>query len=568
MEHMKKIRNLVSLIAICLLWNISPVNAANINISSWLVPSTSDKSETLYQSYNQADRNQFRIVNGLNAMEIKFDGDISVSDNDRSIRSISPGGYLSFSIRTFGNKRELTISSDRTGRLSYEYFEGRTEVPFEPEGRKWMEDILIDVVRSSGIDAVGRSNRIYLAKGLSGFLDEMLNISSNSVKSLYYSALLSEHSLPNKELQALAESITRTISSNTERGRLYRKYSDIFLEDSDVAVSYFSAVSRLSSNSERGRIYRNVDNKLDFSDRTLVDAYFQGIDKMISDAETGSVLRHTLKNQDLTPQAQVHLFHSVARMTSSTEAGLVIRSTGDLDLENRDVAEACFAAIDRIASETETGSALRHILANNEIKGPTMEYYLNSCRRISSSTEKSRALRSIKEIDLAGNDAVKEQYFNAISTLSSTTESGRVLRYTLENHSLDKGSMVSLYESTARLSSSTERSSVLRASIPHLIYEQTVLDAFFRTVSTTSSPTEQGRVLRALIEKGESNKIVSIGTLNTARRISSNTEKGSVLRAIAPKIPKEDTELKELYMEAVKTLSSNTEYRRAVDAML
>jgi len=75
-------------------------------------------------------------------------------------------------------------------------------------------------------------------------------------------------------------------------------------------------------------------------------------------------------------------------------------------------------------------------------------------------------------------------------------------------------------------------------------------------------------MLRALIEKGETNKMVAGGILITARRIASDTERGSVLRAIAPKIPKEDNELKELYMETAKTLSSNTEYRRAVDAML
>ena len=123
-------------------------------------------------------------------------------------------------------------------------------------------------------------------------------------------------------------------------------------------------------------------------------------------------------------------------------------------------------------------------------------------------------------------------------------------------------------ESAARISSSTERSSVLRASIPHMIYEQTVLDKYFGAVSTTSSSTEQGRILRDLIERGKLDKQVITGILSTTKSISSNTEKGSVLRAVAPKIPDVDRDLRDLYMETAKSLSSDSEYRRAVEAII
>ncbi len=213
-----------------------------------------------------ADSYHFRTNNGFNSMEIKYDGKIHVSDDDKSIRSISPNGYLKVGYRTFGNKRELLVNSDRTGHLSYEFYEGRKEVPFEPEGKKWLADVLLDVVRSTGIDAEGRTARFYSRQGMDAFIGEISQIQSNSVKSKYFKALLSDHNLTDPELIRTADAISRKMTSNAESGRLFREYGVLFLDENNVAAAYFDAVSRISSNSERGRVYRNIDRPLDFHD--------------------------------------------------------------------------------------------------------------------------------------------------------------------------------------------------------------------------------------------------------------------------------------------------------------
>ena len=553
---MKSIWKLYFVFGVFLICSSVPLESAEI-----------DLSYLFGLSSHSVDRGDISVIDGVNSMEIKFDGDITIANDDRSVKSISPGGYLNFSIRTFGNKRELTVTSNRSGQLEYEYFEGRTEVPFEPGGRAWMEDVLIDVVRSSGIDASGRANRIYGQKGLEGFLEEMGEISSNSVKGSYFRALLREQTLGDQELKAIAESITRTISSNSERGRLFRENSDLFLQENEVAVSYLSAASRLSSNSERGRIYRNISRKLDFTDPVLVDAYFQGVDRLSSDAERGSILRHTIHTQDLYPYVQVNLFRSVSRISSNSESGRVIRTLETVELQDRDVAIAFFNAIDRISSSSEKSMSLRHVLDRSEISGDVMQGFLNSTRKISSDSETSSVLRSIKEIDLAGDPAVREAYFSTVGAISSSSEKGRTLRYALDQHSMNANAQVALLEVTARLSSNTEKSMVLRHAIPKLVYKQRVLDAFFAAVNATSSSSEQGRILRAMVTDGKPENNVIRGVLDSAGRISSNSEKGAVLRAVAPKIDREDDELRKLYLETARTLSSDSEFRRATEVI-
>ena len=145
----------------------------------------------------------------LTTYNISHNGNIRVADDDQSIVSISPGGYLRFSAKTFGNQRRIEIESGSGGNLTCKYFEENREIPFEPEGKKWLGEVLIHVIRASGIDADNRAVRIYKKSGLNGFFDEIMQISSNSVKDLYFSALLSNQKLPEEELALTYQSVLK-----------------------------------------------------------------------------------------------------------------------------------------------------------------------------------------------------------------------------------------------------------------------------------------------------------------------------------------------------------------------
>ena len=87
-------------------------------------------------------RKQYKYSDNFTNYEIQVKGDIKVNNDDTGIESISPGGSLKISKKTFGNKRTLIIESNSKGVLKYEYYEGRTEVPYDPEGKKWLADVV------------------------------------------------------------------------------------------------------------------------------------------------------------------------------------------------------------------------------------------------------------------------------------------------------------------------------------------------------------------------------------------------------------------------------------------
>ncbi len=518
-----------------------------------------------YQTTN--GKQQYKYSDGFTNFDVQVKGDIKVNNDDTDIKSISSGGYLKFSKKTFGNKRSITVESNSLGKLTYEYYEGRTKVPYEPEGKKWMSDVLLEIIRMTGIDAEGRTKRIFSQRGIDGFLEEINAIPSNSVMAMYFDALLKNTSLNNDELLAVSSSISKEMSSNTECGRLFRSHSDLFLKNNTTAVGYFNSISKLSSNTERGSILTDISAKIDFNDPKVTEAYFACIDKMSSNTERGRVLRYAEKTQELSTQAYSRLLVSTKKLSSNTEMGYVMRSLDNLDMNNPDVSTAYFNAIDGMSSNTEAGSTMRYLIKNYNLNEDNYVRLLGSTKKLTSNTEIGSVLRSIKELNLE-SPKINEAYFLAINSMTSNTEAGSVLRYTLRNHKMNTNSWSQFFTITGRLTSNTTMGSVLSDAIDYLpLDDETIVDGFFLATSKFTSNTEHGRVLREMISSPAFNKYIAFKVLESARKLSSNTEKGSVLVRLADTEFINDPTIKKLYMNTAKTLTSDSEYRRVVDKL-
>ncbi len=110
---------------------------------------------------------------GVYDFNVEYRGKIEISDDDQDIISLSDGGFVEISKTVFGSKRSIIIESLGGGKLKKEYFEGRTKMQWEPDGRKWLNEILPSVVRSTALGAESRINRYYKQGGVSAVMTEI-----------------------------------------------------------------------------------------------------------------------------------------------------------------------------------------------------------------------------------------------------------------------------------------------------------------------------------------------------------------------------------------------------------
>ena len=98
-------------------------------------------------------------------------------------------GYLEIKKTVFGSRRSLVIKPQGNS-LKREYYEGRKLIPFEPDGRKWMAEIMPELVRSTTIGAETRVNRFYKSGGVNAVLGEVEKLESDHVKAHYTKILV------------------------------------------------------------------------------------------------------------------------------------------------------------------------------------------------------------------------------------------------------------------------------------------------------------------------------------------------------------------------------------------
>ena len=156
-------------------------------------------------SYNNTNDNKTSIKyskSGFDKFVLKYEGEITLSDDDKDIVAISDGGYLEIKKSVFGSKRKVVIESDAHGRLLKKYYTGFSQKAFEPEGRKWLAEMLPDIVRTYNIGTEARVERFYNHGGARAVFDEV-NFLENDYAAYEYLRMVLEKDLTTEELEEL-----------------------------------------------------------------------------------------------------------------------------------------------------------------------------------------------------------------------------------------------------------------------------------------------------------------------------------------------------------------------------
>lgn len=167
-------------------------------------------------------------------LKIESNGEIAISNDEKSISPISPGGYLKIEKTTFGNSRSVVINNNGNG-LEYEYKEGGRVKAFEPDGKAWLAEMLPELMNTTALGASGRVNSRYASGGSKAVLSLVDNLKGDHVKATYL-RLLTKKDLKPKEVTATIDKTISQISSDHYQLEVYE----------NIPPTYFNDLSQLS----------------------------------------------------------------------------------------------------------------------------------------------------------------------------------------------------------------------------------------------------------------------------------------------------------------------------------
>ena len=160
-----------------------------------------------------------------------------------------------------------------------------------------------------------------------------------------------------------------------------------------------------------------------------------------------------------------------------------------------------------------------------------------------------------------------EAFGAAVEHMSSDGEKRELLQqYALKG---DRDMLLVSMRQAASISSDGEKAEFLRATVSRYLAndDEQLRNAFFSVTNTISSDGEKHEVLNAVLPYAQKPPIL-YAVLDAARQISSDGEKSELLVSILKKRAVTTPQLKEAFMKTTRTLSSDAEYRRVMEAML
>src|SRR5260221_6904096 len=116
--------------------------------------------------------------------QIKYSGKFQISDDEKSFKSISPGGYFKYR----KNDIKVNAESNLRGGIDYSIYDGDKYVPVEGVGGALLSEAVKEMI-AWGFDAEPRMERVYQKGGASALLREVDSMKTDQVKIIYLNRL-------------------------------------------------------------------------------------------------------------------------------------------------------------------------------------------------------------------------------------------------------------------------------------------------------------------------------------------------------------------------------------------
>ncbi|MBL3655506.1 hypothetical protein [Fulvivirga sediminis] len=438
---------------------------------------------------------KIRQSNGRNSFNIEYKGTITITDDDADIKSISPGGYLEISKTTFGSKRTIQIESTSYG-LKKEYYEGRKEMPFIPNGKNWLAEILPEVIRSTGIGVESRVNRFYKNGGVNAVLSEMDKMESNYVKSIYARALLEKNGLKDSELVKIAESLSSDINSDYYLAEVLRKNSHVYLLNPGTEEAYFNAIKHIGSDYYSTVVLKEALKDNQKSSATVLK--IMDASKNIGSDYYQMTVLNELLDDNLDEESITAIVNSSKNIHSDyyqTQLLSKALKKSNISEESRNIVIDAMADVN---SDYYMASVFINLLDEKQNEATNLKIISLLENKMSSDYYASNVLSKMLKTQYLSDKGI-EAIAKATSNLGSSNYASSVIK-TASRQNINKKSLLIMLDTAGNIGSSFYASEALSALAPVVkkLNDREAFDAYRAAAKNINSDTYYGKAMRAI----------------------------------------------------------------------
>ncbi len=546
--------------------------------------------------YEIAQENFHGVSIGDFPFDLKYKGIIELSEDNKMITGISADGFVEINKTAFGNNRRLFLHSDAKGTLNYEYYVGKTKTPFDPEGKKWLAEILPDIVRSSSLGVESRVRHLYESKGLNAVLELIEGHSSgssyryrnewsvftvrtssrgSSTRYTMLKTLVFDNKLKSSDIVPVLNVIESDVRSNSTKGTLIRYIIENYNLNTEQLTAVLDATSTHDYNTERGSTLR-LFNEHYSNDFSIRKKYFDIIGEMEINSEKGNVLKHLVKNAKLSNDSWISMLQTIGDFSSEREKGALLlyliphlpKDDGVMEAFREvlgDMSDSYYILKGEITTalldaSLDMGKAKR--------EKSSLLNYLRTAQGISSNSQRGLILRKANRLFI-NDEEVVDAYFETLNRLDSEMEMYNVMLDLLDKNKLGDAAMYRLLRTLDRLTFDFQHGSgaVLREVVGQFPLSDNNYNQFFRLINQMDQNSTIEELLRYVIDSPSFNDQLAAKVIECTQQIEVDIERAAVLTRLSPHINTSNTSTIYIFKSLAKDIESEYEKNRVLKTL-
>lgn len=468
--------------------------------------------------------------NSQGRFQLEYEGEIELSDDDKSIKSISRGGYFWIRKTTFGDRREVMAEPSSDGTINYEYRVGRSRQEWGKEGQDFLANVLIEVIRTTGMGAEGRVERFYKSGGVKAVMQELGNIESDNVSRIYLDVLMDNHELTGKDLVEVASYITKAMDSDYYIAELFKNHGDKFLKNSEATSAFLDAIGRMDSDHYISTILgRMLKEDLDSES---VGKVLKAASRMDSDHYKTEVLKELLDRRDLDNTAVDQIITAAADIDSDHYATIILRDALDRPNLTDEAFNNLMNAVSRIDSDHYVTETFRSMLRNRDVSDKVVEAIMERLEYMDSDH-----YRTVILTDLFENQKISEKYFESllrtVTDMDSDHYASQILAKLLKNKDLSDATYTKVLSKVADIDSDHYKVTIMK-DVMRGNLSKTHMMSLLKVAANIDSDYYKSEILRGACDaiRDLNDDKIKDEFRSVARSIRSDTYYGRVARCI------------------------------------
>lgn len=334
-----------------------------------------------------------------------------------------PNSSMEVKTKTSKDSRKLKISSD-DGDIQYLYYEQGKKSNFDSQAKAWFAGVIPAILRNSGWQASERIARIAAESGYESVLDEISQIRSDGIASLYFKHLMTLGKLSDEQLQR-AILLTEILESDSAHASTLEH----ILNTQSLSVSHFKDLLyiglNIESDSQQSRMLGKAIRVMP-DDNSLYPSMSKALASIQSDSQLARLLEDLIQTTDLSSGILKPLFVSANGIESDSELSNLLIQVAE-QATSRSLMKNTLALSRTIESDSEMRRLMIQLISMPINNGEVAKLIDTSAKHISSDSELARLL--VKVADKRGLSGKIEQAIrNALTEISSDSERRRVMQ--------------------------------------------------------------------------------------------------------------------------------------------